>query len=164
MFLECISYCQRNKDKIQPVLMTDPKAYSKPDEQSKVHPALPQPADLPRPVIQNQEDPQNIEIETVALAEAVHRLQHPEKSTCQERIRKGFHQTHEQQRVRQDHGKTICKRVNVRPVIEDKKLLKLTFKPTFVSSKIFNNNFVAVHKVKETLDLNISAYSTSRRR
>ena len=64
-------------------------------------------------------------------------------------------------------GKTmenICKRVNVRPVIEDKKLLKLTFKPTFVSSKIFNNNFVAVHKVKETLVLNIYAYSTSRRR
>ena len=26
--------------------MTDPKAYTKPDGQSKIHPALPQPADL----------------------------------------------------------------------------------------------------------------------
>ena len=32
--------------------------------------------------------------------------------------------------------------------------MKLTSKPTYVSSKIFNENLVAVHKIKETLTLN----------
>ena len=36
--------------------------------------------------------------------------------------------------------------------------MKLTSKPTFVSSKIFNDNLVAVHKIKETLTLNRPAY------
>ena len=31
-------------------------------------------------------------------------------------------------------------------------------KPTFISSKIFNKNLVAVHKIKETLKLNRPAY------
>ena len=31
-------------------------------------------------------------------------------------------------------------------------------KPTYVSSKIFNENLVAVHKIKETLTLNRPAY------
>ena len=35
---------------------------------------------------------------------------------------------------------------------------RLTSKPTFVSSKIFNKNLVAVHKIKETLKLNRPAY------
>ena len=54
-------------------------------------------------------------------------------------------------------GKTmenIRKRVDVRLVTDEKKLLKLTSKPTYVSSKIFNENLVAVHKIKETLTLN----------
>ena len=58
-------------------------------------------------------------------------------------------------------GKTIenlCKRVDVRLVINEKKLDKLTAKPTYVSSKIFNENLMAVHKVKETLTLNRPAY------
>ena len=58
-------------------------------------------------------------------------------------------------------GKTmenLCKRVDVRLVTNEKKLDKLTSKPTFVSSKIFNKNLMAVHKVKETLTLNRSAY------
>ena len=58
-------------------------------------------------------------------------------------------------------GKTlenIRKRVDVRLVTDDKKLLKLTAKPTYVSSKIFNENLVAVHKIKETLTLNRPAY------
>ena len=38
------------------------------------------------------------------------------------------------------------------------KLLKLTSKPTYVSSKIFNENLVAVHKMKETLTPNRPAY------
>ena len=51
-------------------------------------------------------------------------------------------------------GKTmenLRKRVDVRLVTIEKKLLKLASKPTYVSSKIFNENLVAVHKIKETL-------------
>ena len=58
-------------------------------------------------------------------------------------------------------GKTmenIRKRVDVRLITDEKKLLKLTSKPTYVSSKIFNENLVAVHKIKETLTLNRPAY------
>ena len=54
-------------------------------------------------------------------------------------------------------GKTmenLRKRVDVRLVTSKHKLLKLASKPTFVSSKIFNDNLVAVHKIKETLTLN----------
>ena len=54
-------------------------------------------------------------------------------------------------------GKTmgnLRKRVDIRLVTDKNKLLKLTSKPTFVSSKIFNENLVAVHKIKETLKLN----------
>ena len=40
----------------------------------------------------------------------------------------------------------------------EKKLLKLTSKPTYVSSKVFNENLVAVHKIKEALNLNRPAY------
>ena len=36
--------------------------------------------------------------------------------------------------------------------------MKLTWKPTFVSSKIFIKKLVAVHKIKETLTLNRRAY------
>ena len=52
----------------------------------------------------------------------------------------------------------LHKRVDVRLVTNEKKLDKLTSKPTFVSSKIFNENLMAVHKVKETLTLNRPAY------
>ena len=58
-------------------------------------------------------------------------------------------------------GKTmenLRKRVDVRLVTNEKKLDKLTSKPTFVSSKIFNENLMAVHKIKETLTLNRPAY------
>ena len=58
-------------------------------------------------------------------------------------------------------GKTmgnLCKRVDVRLVIDETKLDKLTSKPTFVSSKIFIENLMAVHKVKETLTLNRPAH------
>ena len=50
------------------------------------------------------------------------------------------------------------KRVDVRLVTDEKKLLKLTSKPTYVSSKIFNENLEAVHKIKETLTLNRPVY------
>ena len=58
-------------------------------------------------------------------------------------------------------GKTmenIRKRVDVRLITDEKKLLKMSSKPTYVSSKIFNENLVAVHKIKETLTLNRPAY------
>ena len=58
-------------------------------------------------------------------------------------------------------GKTmenLRKRVDIRLVTDEKKLLKLASKPTYVSSKIFNENLVAVHKIKETLTLNRPAY------
>ena len=48
----------------------------------------------------------------------------------------------------------LRKRIDVRLVTDEKKLDKLTSKPTYVSSKIFNENLMAVHKVKETLTLN----------
>ena len=52
----------------------------------------------------------------------------------------------------------LRKRVDARLVTNEKKLLKLTSKPTYVSFKIFNKNLVAVHKIKETLILNRPAY------
>ena len=58
-------------------------------------------------------------------------------------------------------GKTmenLRKRVDVRLVTDEKKLLKMTSKPTYVSSKIFNEDLVAIHKIKETLTLNRPAY------
>ena len=58
-------------------------------------------------------------------------------------------------------GKTmenLRKRIDVRLVTNEKKLLKLASKPTYVSSKIFNENLVAVHKIKEALTLNRPAY------
>ena len=42
--------------------------------------------------------------------------------------------------------------------MDEKKLLKLASKPTYVSSKIFNENLVGVYKIKETLTLNRPAY------
>ena len=58
-------------------------------------------------------------------------------------------------------GKTmeiLQKRVAVKLVTTDKKLDKLTSKPTYVSSKIFNENLMALHKIKEALTLNRPAY------
>ena len=58
-------------------------------------------------------------------------------------------------------GKTmenLCKWVDIRLVTDEKKLDKLTSKPTYVSSKIFKEDLMAVHKVKETLTLNRLAY------
>ena len=58
-------------------------------------------------------------------------------------------------------GKTmenLRKRVDIRLVTEEKKLLKLASRPTFVSCKIFNKNLVAIHKIKEALTLDRPAY------
>ena len=58
-------------------------------------------------------------------------------------------------------GKTmenIRKRVNIKLVTDVKKLLKWTSKPTYISSKIFNENLVAIHNTKEQIKLNKPAY------
>ena len=58
-------------------------------------------------------------------------------------------------------GKTmenLRNRVDVRLVTDNKKLTKLTSKPTYERSKIFNENLVAVHKIKESITLNRPAY------
>ena len=58
-------------------------------------------------------------------------------------------------------GKTmenIRKGVDVRLVTDQKKLSRLVSKPTFVNSKIFNEDLVAVHRIKETLALDRPAY------
>ena len=53
----------------------------------------------------------------------------------------------------------LRKRVDVKLVTDEKKLTKLTSKPTFVTGKIFNEKLVAIHKIKETLTLNRPAYA-----
>ena len=58
-------------------------------------------------------------------------------------------------------GKTmenLRKRVNVKLVTDEKKLVKLSSKPTYISSKIFNEDLTTVYKIKETLTLNRPAY------
>ena len=58
-------------------------------------------------------------------------------------------------------GKTmesLRKRVDVRLVTDKKKLSKLVSKPTYVNSKIFNEDLVAVHEIRETLTLDRPDY------
>ena len=54
--------------------------------------------------------------------------------------------------------KNLRVRVDVQLVTDVKKLAEVTSKPLFVSMKIFNENLVAVHRLKETLTLNKPAY------
>ena len=58
-------------------------------------------------------------------------------------------------------GKTmenLRKRIDIKLMTDEKKLTKLTSKPAYVSSQIFNENLVAAHKIKEMLTLNRPAY------
>ena len=58
-------------------------------------------------------------------------------------------------------GKTmenLRKRQDIKLVTDEENLLKWTSKPSFVSFKIFNEDLVAVHKMKPTLTLNKPAY------
>lgn len=54
--------------------------------------------------------------------------------------------------------KNTRKCVDIELITDANNLVKYTTKPTFVGSKIFNNNLVAVSKIKETLTLKRSAY------
>ena len=60
------------------------------------------------------------------------------------------------------YGKTIKnlrKRINARFVNNNKKdFLKYTRKPTYVTHKLFNKNFAAIHEVKQVLVLNKPIY------
>ena len=49
-------------------------------------------------------------------------------------------------------------RVNIELVTNESRLNKLSAKPTYVSSKIFNENLVAVHNKKERLLLDKPSY------
>ena len=58
-------------------------------------------------------------------------------------------------------GKTmenICKRVDVKLITDENKLLKYSSKSTFVSSKIVNDNLVAIQKLKEYVILKTPGY------
>ena len=58
-------------------------------------------------------------------------------------------------------GKTmenLRKRQDIKLVTDEEKLLKWASRPSFISSKIFNEDLVAVHKIKTTLTLNRPAY------
>ena len=52
----------------------------------------------------------------------------------------------------------LRKRVNIELVTDEKRLNKLSSKPTYVSSKIFNQDLVAVHSKKERLLLDKPSY------
>ena len=59
------------------------------------------------------------------------------------------------------HGKTmenLRKRINVRLVNNEKYYLKHVHKPTFISQKIFDKSFAAIHEIKPVLTLNKPVY------
>ena len=59
------------------------------------------------------------------------------------------------------YGKTmenLRKRVDVRLITDENKLLKMAAKPTFVDCKIFNENLEAFHKREQTLTINRPSY------
>jgi len=53
---------------------------------------------------------------------------------------------------------TLRKRTNIELVTNETRFKTLTAKPTYVSSKIFNENLVGVHTKKERLLLNKPSY------
>ena len=66
---------------------------------------------------------------------------------------KGFFKT----MINSVYGKTmgnLRKRINVRFVNNKKDFLKYTSRPTYVTHKLFNKNFAAIHEVKQVLILN----------
>ena len=59
------------------------------------------------------------------------------------------------------YGKTMenfRNRIDVRHVSNEKDYLKWTSKPSYMSQKIFDNDLVAIHKSKVTLNFNKPAY------
>ena len=59
------------------------------------------------------------------------------------------------------YGKTmenLRKRINVRFINNEKDFLKYKSKPTYVTHKLFNKNFAAIHEVKQVVVLNKPIY------
>ena len=59
------------------------------------------------------------------------------------------------------YGKTmgnLRKRINVRFVNNKKDFLKYTSRPTYVTNKLFNKNFAAIHEIKPVLMLSKPIY------
>ena len=59
------------------------------------------------------------------------------------------------------YGKTmdnLRKRINVRPVKKEIDFLKYTRRPTHITHKIFDENYAAIHEIKQVLTLNKSIY------
>ena len=59
------------------------------------------------------------------------------------------------------YGKTVGnlrKRINVRFLNNKKDFLKYTSRPTYVTHKLFNKNFAAIHEIKPVLILNKPIY------
>ena len=59
------------------------------------------------------------------------------------------------------YGKTmenLQKRINVRLVNNEKDFLKYTSRPTYVTHKIFGENYAAIHEIKPVLILNKPIY------
>ena len=59
------------------------------------------------------------------------------------------------------YGKTIenlRKRINVRLVINKKDFLKYTSRPTYVTHKLFDKDYPAIHEIKPVLVLNKPIY------
>lgn len=52
----------------------------------------------------------------------------------------------------------VRKRVDVQLITDEKKLLKYSSKPTFARSKIFDNDILAIHKIKEAITLKTPAH------
>ena len=66
-------------------------------------------------------------------------------------------QINEQCCIWNDNG-NLRNRINVKLVSNKKDYLDWTFKPSYMSHKIFNNDLVAIRKNTVTLTLNKSAY------
>ena len=54
--------------------------------------------------------------------------------------------------------KNLRKRINVGYVNNKKDFLKYTSRPTYVSHKLFNKNFAAIHEIKQILVFNKPIY------
>ena len=52
----------------------------------------------------------------------------------------------------------LRKRINVRFVNNNKDFLKYTSRPNYVTHKLFNKNFAAIHEIKPVLILNKPIY------
>ena len=52
----------------------------------------------------------------------------------------------------------LRKKISFRVVNNEKRLFKTRNKPTFISTKIFDKNYAAIHKIKPVLTLNKPIY------